>query len=277
MLETVTSLVAWVGVDTHGRASLYLASDSRITWGGGAPARWDHARKLFASSRLPDILGYCGDVLFPTQVLGQVTALLDGGLLYGPDAGPEERASRLREILQDCGASYPKEQRAQGQTTILHAYRLGVRTGCEFHLSKLTSVDGAAWAAEPVPLPEKSDIAYLAGSGSGHVRDWSSRWDKATGGPRTSRGVFGAFCEALGAGGDAHSGGPPQLVGLYRIGAARTFGVIFHGRRHVHGLAVTAPIGDHHLEWRDDLFQRCDPTSMMPLGDAQRHVRPGGI
>jgi hypothetical protein len=29
----MTSIVIWAGVDSHGPSSLYMAADSRITWG----------------------------------------------------------------------------------------------------------------------------------------------------------------------------------------------------------------------------------------------------
>ena len=60
----MTSLLAWVGVDSRHLSSIYLASDSRISWGD--VANWDFGRKLFASTKYPEIIGYVGDVLFPS-------------------------------------------------------------------------------------------------------------------------------------------------------------------------------------------------------------------
>jgi hypothetical protein len=70
----MTSLVSWIGVDSLAPASIYLASDSRISWGNRLT--WDYSRKLFASRNHPEILGYFGDVLFPSQVLGQLIDLV---------------------------------------------------------------------------------------------------------------------------------------------------------------------------------------------------------
>jgi hypothetical protein len=47
----MTTLISWVGVDNRGAASLYFASDSRISWPGAEI--WDHGRKLFACRRYP--------------------------------------------------------------------------------------------------------------------------------------------------------------------------------------------------------------------------------
>jgi len=68
----MTSLVAWVGVDRK-PGSLYLASDSRLTWTvrkGEAPVRkWDSGPKVFASRQTADIFRYWGFTEFPSQLL----------------------------------------------------------------------------------------------------------------------------------------------------------------------------------------------------------------
>ena len=70
----MTSLVAWVASDSHGPASLNLASDSRISWTAGRSVvhHWDHGKKVFASATSPVIVGYVGDVLFPDARLAGV-------------------------------------------------------------------------------------------------------------------------------------------------------------------------------------------------------------
>jgi hypothetical protein len=87
----------------------------------------------------------------------------------------------------------------------------------------------------------------------------------------TSRAVFSAFAEALDKGIDVNSGGAPQPVGLYRVGPGRTFGIVDHGRRFLHGLPVIGRVAKHGLEWRNELFERCDGTTGKRLIDAQRH------
>jgi hypothetical protein len=59
----MTTIVTWAAVDTHGVSSIYIASDSRISW--GATTVWDSGRKTFASQDCPFVFGYWGDVLFP--------------------------------------------------------------------------------------------------------------------------------------------------------------------------------------------------------------------
>ena len=76
----MTTLLSWVGIDTHGAASVYIASDSRISC--GCSQQWDVGRKVFASKTSPKIFGYCGDVSFPIQILGQLVELIDTGCLF---------------------------------------------------------------------------------------------------------------------------------------------------------------------------------------------------
>ena len=85
----MTLLVSWTGVDTHGTASAYIAADSRVSWGDIAV--FDHGRKVFAFRHSPDILGYCGDVLFPTMAISQLTEMADRGLLFSPQSSCKER------------------------------------------------------------------------------------------------------------------------------------------------------------------------------------------
>ena len=41
----MTLVVSWIGVDTHGPASAYIVSDSRLTWADRK--HFDYGRKVF--------------------------------------------------------------------------------------------------------------------------------------------------------------------------------------------------------------------------------------
>jgi hypothetical protein len=277
----MTSLVAWTGVDTHGPSSVYLATDSRITWSadGRVTGVWDLARKLFASQRSSDILAYAGDVLFPTQVLGQLISLLDAGMLFAADATPEIRVQSIASVLRECMSRYPGDQLAGGgKVVIVHCCRSGERMASAFHVTELIyDATTRGWIVNPLPLPTESDIVCVHGTGARFVTTWKQRWDSALGRARTSRGVFSAFCRVLLNQEDSRTGGAPQLVGIYRLGPARTFGAIYGGQRYLFGLPAPIVLDDSQIEWRDDLFQRCDPVTLARLEDAQRHHRPRGL
>ena len=68
----MTVLIGWIGVDSRVPCSAYLMSDSRISWNDQLGA-YDYGRKLFAFKNSPDILGYCGDVTFPSMVLSRLS------------------------------------------------------------------------------------------------------------------------------------------------------------------------------------------------------------
>jgi hypothetical protein len=89
----MTTIVAWLGVDSRGPASLYLASDSRITW--GPSTSWDVRRKLFVCRTQPYLFGYAGEAFAPTHLLGQITERIDACLLRAqePDAAALEIAT----------------------------------------------------------------------------------------------------------------------------------------------------------------------------------------
>lgn len=113
----MTTLISWVGVDQRAPASLYIAADSRITWGS---EHWDRGAKTFASPTTPDVLGYCGDVLFPALVLPQFIACL-GADLFGSTWKHRRRA--LSQLVERSIAQMPRTQRRK--FTIVYCSREG--------------------------------------------------------------------------------------------------------------------------------------------------------
>ena len=75
----MTSIVVWSAADTHGPSSINIATDSRLTWTEGH--HWDHGKKVFASSTKPLIVGFIGDVIFPTLSIPVVIDRIDRGML----------------------------------------------------------------------------------------------------------------------------------------------------------------------------------------------------
>jgi hypothetical protein len=102
----MTTLFSWLSVDNRGPSSIYIVSDSRITWGSSGK-RWDSGRKVFAT-KSADIFGYCGEVLFPSLVLSQLGDLIDRDILWSSDCAAENRHSKIdarynkKELQQRC-------------------------------------------------------------------------------------------------------------------------------------------------------------------------------
>jgi hypothetical protein len=271
----MTSFVAWIGVDQRGPASIYFASDSRISWEKTQlwdKGRWDSGRKVFATRTQPDLLGYVGDVLFPSLVLGQIVEAIDAGLLYHPDASPMIKFDSIRMAIEQSFSGLPTDQRRP--MSIVFATREHTNMESVFHLWVLTWNNG--WHVESVQIPKVSSAIKILGSGAPVIGLWGGRWDSSSQG-RTSRAVFAALCDAIMSGHDPLSGGAPQLVGVFRISAARSFGVSWHGQSFYHGLAVDIKVAAiQEIEWRNGLFERTDAMGAT-LPDAQHHHKPRGL
>jgi hypothetical protein len=75
----VTTLLCWLSVDARGPSAIYIVTDSRLLG--------DHPQEdgTAAESIRREVFGYfwlCGEVLFPSLVLGQLGDLVDRGVLW---------------------------------------------------------------------------------------------------------------------------------------------------------------------------------------------------
>jgi hypothetical protein len=145
-----------------------------------------------------------------------------------------------------------------------------------FHLAKICGDSKCGLRTDILKLPEASALVEGVGSGAESVKEWYRRWEKSDV-SGTSRSVFSAFCDSLESGEDKLSGGAPQLVGIYRRGSARVFGIVLNGQRYVAGLAVNDAGRFRAIEWRNVLFERCDPDSTKLLLGAQPQPRPTNV
>lgn len=261
----MTTLISWVGVDQRAPASLYIASDSRIGWEG---EYWDRGAKTFASPTTPDILGYCGDVVFPALVLPQFVASLGAGLV---GKSWRNRHQALRRLVARSIQKVPRGQRRK--FTIVYCGREGKGMEARFRagLLEYDRSNGVTWRG--VRLPRRSGLLFAGGTGADQVRHHREAWEASVTEGGTSRAQFAAFVDALSQGKDGSSGGPPQLVGLYRISQGRHLGTSYRGGQFVAGAEVEPQV-DGSIEWRNELFERVSGPSQHLLRGAQAHRRP---
>ena len=269
----MTSLVTWVGVDSRGPASIYIASDSRISLAYGLT--WDFGRKVFASQKHPIIIGYVGEVLFPSQILGQVINLIDNNLLIDKSEQPEIQVGRIFHIIQQSFEAYPLSE--QRNFEVVYCFRENEGMASIFHMYLIGWNSNTGWSLEKPELPYKSGIIRLLGTGKKPIGKWEERWNKIETEKNTSRAVFSAFCDALQSNEDIYSGGAPQLVGLYRIYAGQSIGIIYKGSRYLYGLPIYESSLLQNVEWRNSIFERCDWRTIEKLENAQKHRRPKGL
>jgi len=216
------------------------------------------------------VFGYCGDVLFPTLVLSQVIEQIDQFILFNQGEQFEERVEIIQAALSVSLEATPNSQRRSFQ--VIYASRDLDGMKSEFQVAHIGWNKDNGWHSDYLRLPNQSDLIKGIGTGAESNSDWYSRWQRSDV-TRTSRSVFSAFCEALRSGEDPLTGGAPQLVGIYRAGRARSFGVISNGKRYQYGHPVLE--GDfNNIEWRNELFERCDGDTMQLLAGAQPQPSP---
>ena len=258
-------------MDARGPTSLYFAADSRISWPNNI---WDSGRKLFASYSQPDVLGYAGQVALPTQALSQLIDSIDRRLLFGQGTPPTERLALITEVLERSTESYPLP--VEKDFEVLYGTRHGHRIPSSFSLSHLSFVRGRAAKPSSIELPKTSAVASILGSGEAAFRQSLRTWKSSEVGG-TSRSVFSAFADSLKSGSDPHSGGSPQLIGLYRVGPARTFGLVWEGKLFCCGIELRKPTSQRTITWHNDLFEICDPSTLRREEEAQPQPRPHNV
>ena len=268
----MTSFIAWLGVDSRGATSVYLASDSRITWQGNKKIdKWENGRKLFASAKYPELFGYYGTISFPSHILSQLVNLIDSDLLITPRDTPQEKFDLIYSYIRRSFHQFPSH--LHEGFSIIYCSRQKARMDSVFHVNKISWTQKKGWSCEWCQMPSKSGLILSSGSGKSSIDHWQERWNNTTE-KGTSRSIFSAFCDSLQSGEDPLTGGSPQLVGLYRVGTGRTFGIIHESKRYLIGLRMDKSESLANVEWRNQLFERCDWSTKKRLSKAQTHHRP---
>jgi hypothetical protein len=266
----MTSFIAWVAVDERAPSAVYFASESRLstdTW------HWDFGRKLFASQTYPDIFGYVGDVLFPSQILGQVIDLIDAGLLFTPEDNVDQKLDKIKFFLYQVAGGYTN----LAGVYIYYCSRLdkGGKSSLRstFRIYRLYSRNNQ-WLSERIGMPMKSGPIVIDGSGKEQIVNAIKEWGQS---PHkdTSRSMFSAFCDAIEFAKDARSGGAPQLVGVHRKGPAKYFGIVHKNRRYFLGLPVANPENPNRINWFNDIFEITDGKTKKRQIGVQRHQDVG--
>jgi len=216
-----------------------------------------------------------GDVLFPSIVLGQVLTLADVTLLFSSASTGLQVFEAVASIVKQSFDSVPEDQRRA--FTIVIGAREGELMQSSFHVFTLSWDATVGWTNAVVQFPTRSAPLTILGSGGAAVSQWRGYWDSSSQGG-TSRAIFSSFCDALRAKSDPRTGGAPQLVGMYRRHAAKTIGVIYQSDPYVHGVAIVPALSmaTDNIEWRNELFERCDVKGHR-LEDAQVHHAPPGL
>jgi|GEM_PF-2523562 len=265
----MTAIIAWSTFDGKpGAASLYLASDSRITAeraGVGHDIIDDQFQKVFGAVDSPDIFAICGPIqgtlTFIPALMKEAKKLRDS-CSYGEGAESQFPEDLFRSVLRNSNFGL-----LQG-LAIFHAYRFGAR---RFGLTKVT------FKNQPIPtftvysLREGGGLLFRDGSGDEMVRKTQSEYyDLEAESQGYSRWFWMSFHASLTNSQEVTCGGAPQLVGLYGKGGGIDLGVRFRAAAFVSGKRCARD----DIEYRDELFQRVDASGIL-FPRAQPHARMG--
>ena len=69
--------------------------------------KFDFGKKVFASKKYPEILGYAGDVLFPSIVLEQIIELIDADVLLSKEMTCDSKNKSIFEKICSSMSKYP--------------------------------------------------------------------------------------------------------------------------------------------------------------------------
>ena len=260
----MTLLLSWIGKDSRKISSFYIASDSRFSW--SKTQVFDYGRKVYALINSPDILGYCGDVTYPTIILGQILEMDRDNILFNSEMTNEEKSISLFEEIKRKFEAYPVESVMNDSLEIIHVSRKG-ETNFACNIFKWSKSEG--WSLIPQEIPDSSDKVIILGSGKEEFYTRYLEYYKGNGG-KTSRALFQCLTHSLLKMKDLSCGGSPQLVGLYNRFNGKNFGVIYEGKRYYLGRELQQSESINNIEWRNELFERCDGITTKILDGAQK-------
>lgn len=272
----MTTLLSWVSYSDTGEAShlpraVYLASDSRITW-GSADHRWEAGRKVFVAAKEPHLFGYCGDVVLPALILGQIVSAIDAGILYEMNASADDRHDAVLQAVSRGVASAVATPTIDFSIHHLLRERVWPDTCFRAWSIAFRAKDRTCVSTE-CKIPSATDVIGSYGSGRRAAKEHHIQWQASEAQGR-SRAIFSGFCDAISSGDDPLSGGPPQIAALYTKGAPVQIGVQIADHRYFNGLEVGITPNLKNVEWRNDLGQEINPIYGEVSERARRFLRP---
>lgn len=275
----MTTLQSWISYSDTGESpqlprAVYLASDSRITW-GAADRRWEAGRKVFAPNVEPHLFGFCGDVVLPALIIGQVVSAIDAGVLFSTATPSDERHEAVLRAVERGVASAISTPTLDFAIHHLQRERAWPET-CFRAWSIFYNSSQRTCTSREVAIPLTTGVVGSFGSGRQVAQAHYERW-QSTEAVGRSRAILASFCDSVRSGEDPLSGGPPQLAALYTNGPPVQIGMFIGGRRYMNGLEVDVGANLLNAEWRDCLGQEVDPQTGGVARGARRFARPNKL
>ncbi len=264
----MTLLVGWTGIDSRGPASVYIATDSRVSW--GSQDYFDHANKTFALREFPAVIGYCGDSLASHMLISQAIALVEA-LPVSCSTSLEGIVNVLIRLIIRNYDKYPK-QLSTGDFTIVVGGKSKVDSSGEFEFFRIDSAFEGIPKKSKLSLPEKSGPVVIAGSGRSRFEElYKANQSSANPNKSTSRDVFHSFFHTLRVCESPVIGSIPQIVRVIRkpYTGGTYCGVVADSKRYISGQLVDRDIAPKDMPWFNDNFEVTDAETALRKPGAQ--------
>ncbi|MCB1594469.1 MAG: hypothetical protein KDI76_06100 [Xanthomonadales bacterium] len=263
----MTLLVAWTGIDSRSPASVYIATDSRVSWGD--QDFFDHSNKTFALRQFPAILGYCGDSLASQMLISQAMAVIEAMPDYA-GKNLENLVDLFIRLIVRNYTQYPVKF-STGNFTVVMCGKATIESAGDFECFRIDSTFKDTTKSKLL-LPNKSGPIVVAGSGRIDFEEqYKIHQSSENPNKSTSRDVFHAFYQSINKGGNPTVGPAPQIVSVIRkpnSGGAHC-GVVVKDQRYISGQLVDKDIVPEGLQWFNDNFEITNPHTKRREDGAQ--------
>jgi len=265
-------VVAWYGIDTHSISSAYIASDSRVSWPGGY--YYDSCRKTFFSKKYPELIAYCGDVLFPSLLISSILESIDRGMIFESNDNATKRYKKFKKFLFNEFHKYPKNKVRDAFELLYINKDITSNLYPNFYSYAISWNKSRGFKSKTIKAPSKSGLIHVMGSGSTEFYNKREGF-KTFKNKGTARNIYQCLAHLMLEINDPHCGGAPQLVGLYRKPNTNgfSFGIIHNRKRYYNGLNIGSIINNDKLEWRNKYFEICSGNlkKRIPGSKIQEH------
>ncbi|CAH0538558.1 hypothetical protein [Vibrio marisflavi] len=271
----MTTLISWLTYDQRGPASLYVASDSRLSW--GQQAYWDSGRKIYYSGKHALILGFCGEAMFCSQVMSQIVAYIDSCDVFEKTIASTSRFDLVYNLIKRSFGKYPVAF-ALDSFKIIYATRESPRN---FHSYVIkwakNKPKNQNWSYEKLSLPLKTGLVESLGSGATSYKNHYQKLYSTSDISGLSRSFYSSLSTYIETNEDPLTGGAIQLAGLFNVGSAKAHGVIKGEQRYIYGMEIDPHDNINNVRWVNERFENCDGNSIQRKPDAQIQPLPKAI
>jgi hypothetical protein len=259
----MTTVVRWGGSDQRRQSSIYLASDSKLTY----PTKHELGRKTFACKNAPYIFGFCGQAALPFTAIPKLVLELDR--MYG--GSMEITESIILAFVKNEINPAKRRYSNIGDCHIMVCGRNGENMSASFFSYVITyTLNRDCVGIERPDYLKKNNFYQAWGSGEGTSNSYNTAWEVNTDSGGFSRAIFSGFYDSICSCLDLYTLPPPQLVGIWATGAPIDFCLIWNSRIYQGGTRV--PSTSIPRTCMDRLFQIIDPLTMDVAVNEQRHA-----